>query len=341
MNTFFCSDHSKQAGEDIIGSASNHQTYILVECPQPWLGETFNSKWVSENLRTLVEEVKQAKLPIRFLLIANSVSHKADSTTLLIYHRKDGLGNGYRKLEFKLKNIEQVATVVRRWLKNGNSDEQVETKASRDILICTHGSVDMCCARYGTPFYHQAANAVANLGINNVRIWKSSHFGGHRFAPTAIDLPEGRYYGVLDADSFNSILTRTGNITCLNKVYRGWGILSSELQVLEREIMLQHGWDWFDYKVAARIIEENLDNDTIQAELTLEKPDGELYTYQASLIKYDTKKLQIKGSCKAKQEYVFPKYAVASLSSANQKLVVHENVTQAQILEDFSLRNKS
>ncbi|MBR8840385.1 MAG: sucrase ferredoxin [Stigonema ocellatum SAG 48.90 = DSM 106950] len=321
MNTFFCADHSQQAGEDIIGSASNYQTYILVECPLPWLSETFNSKWVPENLRILEKEVKQAKLPIKFLLIANNTSHKVNTTTLLIYHRKEGLDNGYQKLEFQLANIEQVATVVRKWLWNGLPNHELQTTATRDILVCTHGSHDMCCARYGNPFYHQATTTVSDLSFNHVRVWKSSHFGGHRFAPTAIDLPEGRYYGKLDSESFNSILTRTGNIKCLNLVYRGWGILSTAIQVLERELMCEIGWDWFNYKVAGRIIEPSLEKNTIQAELIVEKPDSSLYTYRASIIKYDTKNLQLKSSCHGKQETVFTKYAVTSLSLAEKKLV--------------------
>ena len=322
MNTFFCAHHSRQSGEDIVGSATNHQTYILVECPPPWLSETFNSKCVPENWRNLVKEVKQAKLPITFLLIANNISHKIDSTTLLIYHRKEGLANGYCQQEFQLANIEQVAAVVRKWLESGDRNCQVETTAKRDILVCTHGSHDMCCARYGNPFYCQATTTVSNLGLEDrVRIWKSSHFGGHRFAPTAIDLPEGRYYGALDIESFKSILTRTGDITCLNKVYRGWGILPTAIQVLERELMLRYGWDWFNYKVAGRIIEPSLDKNMIQAELTVEKPDCSLYTYLASVVKYDTKNLQIKGSCHAKQEAVFTKYTVASLSLAEKKLL--------------------
>ncbi|MHC5831708.1 MAG: sucrase ferredoxin, partial [Nostoc sp.] len=103
-------------------------------------------------------------------------------------------------------------------------------------------------------------------------------FGGHRFAPTVIDLPEGRYYGVLDQDSFKSILNRTGEIQCLNKVYRGWGILPAALQILERELILRNGWDWFNYKVAGKILEQSLDNNTILAELSFEQPSGSLYT---------------------------------------------------------------
>ena len=89
MNTFFCSDYSRQTGEEVIGSATNYETYILVECPPPWTTEAFNSKWVPNNLKILVEEVKRAKLPIRFLLIANDITHKVEQTTLLIYQKQN------------------------------------------------------------------------------------------------------------------------------------------------------------------------------------------------------------------------------------------------------------
>ncbi|MEH2424331.1 MAG: sucrase ferredoxin [Nostoc sp.] len=323
MNTFFCSDSSRQAGEDVIGSATNSQTYILVECPQPWTSEVFNSKWVPQNLRILVEKVKRAKLPIRFLLIANDLSHKVNHTTLLIYQKKEGLSNGYCKQELKLANIEQVAAVLQKWLQGISYDSEIETSVIRDILVCTHGSYDKCCARYGAPFYFYATATIADLYLDNVRIWKSSHFGGHRFAPTVIDLPEGRYYGVLDQDSFRSILTRTGDIQCLNKVYRGWGVLPAALQILERELILKNGWDWFNYKVAGKILEQSLDNNTILAELSFEQPSGSLYTYQAKLVKDETKTQQLKSSCNAKQELVVTKYAVASHWLTSSKVTTY------------------
>jgi hypothetical protein len=321
MNTFFCSDDSRQVGEDVIGSATNYQTYILVECPLPWTSEPFNSKWVPQNLRILVEEVKRAKLPIRFLLIANDVSHKVNRTTLLIYQKKEGLSNGYHQQEFKLENIEQVAAVVQKWLWGIISNSELESNASRDILVCTHGSHDKCCARYGAPFYFNVRASNADLCLDNVRIWKSSHFGGHRFAPTVIDLPEGRYYGRLDQDSFRAILTRTGDIQCLHKVYRGWGILPAALQILERELILCNGWDWFNYKVAGKILEQSLDNNTILAELSFEQPSGSFYTYQAKLVKDETKTQQLKSSCNATKELIVNKYAVSSLWITSSKVM--------------------
>ncbi|MBF2005551.1 MAG: sucrase ferredoxin [Chlorogloeopsis fritschii C42_A2020_084] len=313
MNTFFCSDNSRQLGEDIIGSVSNHKTYILIECPTPWATDAFHSKWVPENLRLLVEEIKRAKLPINFLLIANNLSHKVERKTLLIYQKQDGLSHGYQKREFHLENIEQAAAVIRKWLWDRNSNYEVEATATRDFLVCTHGSHDKCCSRYGNPFYFNATSIVDELNLDNVRIWKSSHIGGHRFAPTFIDFPAGRYYGNIDQESFKSILTRTGDIKCLQKVYRGWGILPSSIQVLERELIFRYGWDWFDYKVAGRIIEQSADKNTIRAELTFEKPDCSQYNYQARLVKDETKTVELKSSCHAKHESVYVKYAVASL----------------------------
>jgi hypothetical protein len=319
MSNFFCSDNSRNVGEDVIGSAANHQTYILVECPPPWMSDPFSSKWVPNNLKELVDEVKRAKLPIKFLLIANNVSHRVNRTTLLIYQRNPGLGSGYTKQEFSLPNIEQAAPIVRKWLWGSLPNYEVNTSITRDILVCTHGSHDKCCSRYGSPFYYNAAQTIDYLGLDNVRIWKTTHFGGHRFAPTAIDLPEGRYYGALSQDSFKAILTRSGNVECLSRVYRGWGLLPPEIQVLERELIFRYGWDWFSYKVAGRIVEQSSDATNILAELTFEKPDGSVYCHRAQLV--NAKTFELKGSCSAAHDSVFAKYAVTSLWLASQKVV--------------------
>ena len=323
MNNFFCADHSREIQEDVIGSATNHQTYILVECPTPWVSEAFNSKWVPDNLRILVADVKRAKLSIHFLLIANDETHREEQTTLLIYQQEKGLSNGYRKQEFKLPNIEQVAGVVRKWLTGVSVDDEIASNTTRDILVCTHGSHDQCCAKYGNPFYFHAQNTIFDLQLNHLRIWRSSHFGGHRFAPTAIDFPQGRYYGVLDQDTFKSILTQTGDIECLNKVYRGWGILPNPLQILERELMLHLGWDWFNYKVTGKILEKSLDNQTILGELSFEQPSGTLYTYHAKLVKDDIKTQTLKGSCDASREVVCVKYAVSNLWLVAKKVATY------------------
>ncbi len=363
MTKFFCSEFSRQADEDLIGSGTNQSTYVLVECPPPWAPEAFDSTSVPQNLRSLVEEVRQKQLSVRFLLITSAESKLKNSTKVLIFDKKKrGLLKGYQKKEFNVETIENVADVVRQYLAGetpglpSNTELENEEKSeARDILVCTHGSHDKCCARYGNPFYKEALATVSELSLSHVRIWKASHFGGHRFAPTIIDFPEGRYYGILNRESFKSILTRTGDIRCLNRVYRGWGILPIQIQAMERELILQYGWDWFNYNVAGRILEQNSDNDVITAEITFEKPDSSTYTYKADLIKDIHKTLRIKGSCNTIKESEFVKYVIQNLtlcfysepkknpnlSSGERAGKKHKDVGNAQVVKRGSLLQKS
>lgn len=306
----------------MIGSATNYQTYILIECPPPWMSKTFNSKWVPDNLRVLVENIRSSYLSIQFLLIANNESHQISHTTLLIYQQQNGLSNGYNKREFQLPNIELAAVVIRKYLSGEYVDYEVKNYYSRDILVCTHGGHDQCCAKYGNPFQFYARNIIVDLNWNHVRVWRSTHFGGHRFAPTAIDLPQGRYYGLLNQSSFRSILTLSGDIDYFNQVYRGWGILPPALQILEREFILDYGWDWFNYRVSGKVLEQSLDNNSILAELSFAPSSDYFFTYQVKLVRDSIKSQSIKSSCTSTQELLIVKYAID-----NFWLVARENLT--------------
>jgi hypothetical protein len=337
MDKFFCADASKCVQEDIIGSGSNYQAYVLIECCLPWESEAFNSQQIPQNLKDLVEEVEHSKQKIRFLLINRDRTKSTSQRKVLIYDKKNQeLFGGYEKYEFNADSIDKVAGIVKSYLAGEVPDCETENQPTRDILVCTHGSHDMCCARYGNPFYAQARALVSELELNDVRVWKSSHFGGHRFAPTAIDLPDGRYYGNLDRTSFQSILTRTGDIECLNKVYRGWGILPNPVQVLERKLIMLYGWDWFNYKVASKIIDLDPKNDAFLAEITFANADG-TYTYRANLVKDETKTIRLKGSCGAKKESEFVKYSVENLHFYSKKkelkFVISPSVSLPKLVE--------
>ncbi|NER05208.1 MAG: sucrase ferredoxin [Okeania sp. SIO3C4] len=327
MNTFFCADACRQANEDIIGSGTNHSVYVLIECPYPWEYNAFESRYLPENLEILMREVNKSKLSVRFLLITQNQNQRQNNRKILIYEKeKSSFISGYKKYEFDVDSPEKIAPVIQKYLAGDNLDINIQKNQIRDMLVCTHGSHDKCCAKYGNPFYTQATKTISELGVKNTRIWKASHFGGHRFAPTMIDFPDGRYYGLLDGESFKSILLRNGNIKLLGGVYRGWGILPTCIQALERELMFRHGWEWFEYKINFLDLDINSDRTLINTQLAVVKPDGSRYICQGRLVKDESKTIQLKGSCDAAHSYEFIKYYVSHISFTIERKITEKVV---------------
>lgn len=120
---------------------------------------------------------------------------------------------------------------------------EVRVATGRDILVCTHGTVDACCAMFGYPLYRDLRRTADSLAGH--RVWRASHFGGHRFAATLLDFPEGRYWGFLDAELGEALLRRSGSPAALRNHYRGWASYEDiHAQILEREALVREGWEW-------------------------------------------------------------------------------------------------
>src|SRR5690242_2618765 len=67
------------------------------------------------------------------------------------------------------------------------------------FCVCTHGRHDACCAERGRPVAAALAAAFPE------QTWEVSHIGGDRFAGNMLALPQGLYYGRLDAESSVSV----------------------------------------------------------------------------------------------------------------------------------------
>jgi len=305
---FFCAEASYQAGESPIGMASGSWHYVLIECPLPWPHQAAQAKSVPENLRELMNELRQTQQSVRFLFIHNKTLRLEAGSRVILLSCPQQRTQGLHKYETQVGDLSQVAPLVRNYLTYGANADLDNSSAIRDILVCTHGTHDKCCGKYGRPFYQEACEITASLP--NVRVWESSHFGGHRFAPTAIDFPEGRFYGFLNRDFFTSILQRSGDISCLNQIYRGWSILPRPVQILEKELALLHGWHWFDYKATGRLVEKTEDGSQQLVELEYETPKGELGAYHAELVVDPNQTVCLHGSCQSDQPKNFTKWAI-------------------------------
>ncbi|PSF35025.1 sucrase ferredoxin [Aphanothece hegewaldii CCALA 016] len=258
----FCSEVSKNNGEDPIGTAGTYEHWLILELKQPWSPMI----WVDDpRVKSLVDLMKKLILwrgfNIRVLAIAPDPEYSITGYARLFYYRRPSrFFSEFNKQEFLVpeSNLISLATAL---LKNNtkvlNNFEQYrqDTNHIRDILVCTHANVDVACGRFGYPIYKQLRSKYAAHSNGQLRVWRCSHFGGHQFAPTFIDLPQGHYWGHVEPEILDLIIHRTGSVSDLGRFYRGWSGLKPLEQIVEREIWIKEGWDWLKYAKSGRILE--------------------------------------------------------------------------------------
>jgi hypothetical protein len=248
----FCSTVSEQSGEDPAGSAWAVRRYMLVEMPLPW-GENFlQSRNAPDGLEEFMWEMyRELAEPWGIIGIAPDPDYSVeDRVWIFDLQQRDGLASAYHRDAYLVPAGETV-----RYLRLLSFDPQhpdvaaalqPDDQTTRDFLICTHGAVDACCATMGYPMY-KLMRAMAERATPPARVWRCTHFGGHRFAATAFEAPGGYYWGRLKADMLANLVHRRVSTRELRRNYRGWAALTDPLwQIAEAEILARAGWNWTD-----------------------------------------------------------------------------------------------
>ncbi len=108
------------------------------------------------------------------------------------------------------------------------------------ILVCTQGSHDICCGSEGAALASQISSDYRLAGFTLFRV---SHTGGHRFAPTAMTFPDGRMWAFVDVDQLSSALNRTGTAAEVAGWCRGsWEAPNARCQAAEVAALTHAGW---------------------------------------------------------------------------------------------------
>lgn len=224
---------------DPVGTAGTYDGYLAIEWPLPWPRDLAESPELAPIVTAL------AGTGIR---LQGIVAPATADRVRVVLHRRDG-GRGFRsfgRLERVVPRAEAVEAAVE-LLAAGSAtrlDDDARAGHATEVLVCTHGQRDVCCGSLGTAL---ALALEATRALGDVRVLRTSHTGGHRFAPTAIVLPEATAWAFLDADALCRIVTRTGPLDELLPRYRGCaGLTSPRVQALERTALADVGWSWFD-----------------------------------------------------------------------------------------------
>jgi hypothetical protein len=256
----YCSVVSKANGEDPIGTADTVDEWLLVEVPRPWKAEVWESKLEFQPLVEVVERLasnldRYFKTRLLALVPDKEYTHP-EYIRVLYYRRPSQQFAEYTKLEYllplsQLANLAEALLFEAPSLINFNSFLQ-PTNQIREMIVCTHTQYDLACGRFGYPLYKRLREHYATQHPN-LRVWQTNHFGGHQFAPTLIDFPTGQIWGHLETDVLDCLIYRQGDISKLRPFYRGWSGLKKFEQIVERELLMQVGWEWLKYRKAGRI----------------------------------------------------------------------------------------
>ena len=252
----YCSQVSKANGEDPIGSAPQVDYWLLVEIKPPWPMSMFEENPIISQVISMVRKLTLRRgILIRPIVIAPDPDYSTPGLVRIIYYGRPAKQfSEYEKQEYLLPEDEApqlvIALLNHLFSKKTNltrlQDYQQDTQHIREMLVCTHTQVDLACGRFGTPIYRKLRQTYGQPG-QSVRVWQSTHFGGHQFAPTLIDLPRGQLWGHLEPDVLPQLIDRSGDHHQMRRFYRGWAGCTQFEQIADREAWMQEGWDWFTY----------------------------------------------------------------------------------------------
>lgn len=269
-----CSVSSAQAGEDMIGTVWAPKAMALVEAPLPWTADPA-SYFGADLLKLRARAWKERRFELGIVALAPDRRYDSAGGRRVVWHRRSTSElAGYERMEFVVRGRD-VAPLLAGLI--GLTDDaarfmrhRAEGPASRDLVMCTHGTVDACCGKLGYPAFQQLQEIAAGT---NVRVWRGSHFGGHRFAPTVLDMPEGRYWGRLDDDAMRELVHRDGDAARMRDHYRGWaGAATPALAVVERELLARFGWRWTQFEVEGEVLSTDADSQCARVRIAYRDP---------------------------------------------------------------------
>lgn len=256
---FRCSPWTKAQGVDPIGSAARFDALLLVEVPLPWPRD------VSE----LPLLAGRSAPGVRIMAVVPEDRPRPAGTVTVVHRRRTGTnhlaGTDHQVTEAELPSL--LDDLLAAPMVDHRDRASAVGDAPSEVLVCAHGRRDACCGRWGTLLHLELSSL-----WSDVRVWRCSHTGGHRFAPTAITLPDGRAWAYAEPDLLDRVVRRTGDLVPLADHDRGNSALSPWAQVVERAALHAVGWGWLEESLTD--VEEHVDPGGSSAVVTLRWPGG-------------------------------------------------------------------
>ncbi|MFK7695558.1 sucrase ferredoxin [Paenibacillus sp. HJGM_3] len=310
-----CSLISETVHENLGGTAANVAYYVFVEAGVPWADDALESRHVPAGLKERLKQLSAKGHSCKTLIFTSDTNRSPAGTHRVLLYRKPAAPLvQFDKQEYVVP-AEQVGDLIQAYIERRSMEEfqpyEQMTGHVRDLFVCTHGSHDACCGKFGYGAYRELERYAGQSG-GELRAWRVSHIGGHRFAPTAIDLPEGRYWGRLTAGAIEAIVSRQEPAAEVLRFVRGWGAMNTAEQLVEREIFAKEGWAWTTYLRSAE--SEGLEDGSTRVHIKYRTADGSVSGAYTAVVR-ETASIEVYG-CEYEAPRAYPQYNVEAFSKS-------------------------
>lgn len=317
----YCNCLALEQGLDPVGSAGSFDDAVVIEAPLPWKYDMMQQAGAlpQQMIDLLGLWLKQyyagAGYPHRPLVVApDKIYSREGYRRVMFYTRPAGLFSRFDKVEYLVPD-DELGSLLWSFYQDPAALAHFEpyhvpnAEHIRDILVCTHGTIDAACAKFGYPLYKHMRDTYAH---ENLRVWRVSHFGGHVFAPTLMDMPTGHYWAYIENEQAAQLIHREGDVSTLRQHYRGWaGLNDSFQQTAECELWQKQGWAWFDYPKSGDIISQDDNRDDPQwAEVRLRWSAPNHSEAVAEMRVEVTHKIETPHSTRKTDPHAYPQYKV-------------------------------
>ncbi|WP_406250751.1 sucrase ferredoxin [Streptomyces cyaneofuscatus] len=184
---FFCADAARTRGDSIVGTAPHGTAWVLIEYRGGWPADGFDGLDLEPGTKALVFAAARAARA-RVLLVRRHGRHVPQGPPRWAVLCYDATG-AHRQHWGTWERDEDLAQIVQALGTPG------EPGGRPVVLVCAHGLHDACCAVRGRPVARALSERRPEL------VWECTHVGGDRFAANVVVVPDGVYYGNLDAGS--------------------------------------------------------------------------------------------------------------------------------------------
>ncbi|MEV4878783.1 sucrase ferredoxin [Streptomyces cyaneofuscatus] len=192
---FFCADAARTRGDSIVGTAPHGSAWVLIEYRGGWPVNGFDGLDLEAGTRALVfAAARAARARVLLMRRHGRRSPEGPPCWAVLRYGRTGAHRQHWGTWGRDEDLAQIAQAL------GTPGEQAlgtpgEPGGRPVVLVCAHGLHDACCAVRGRPVARALSERRPDL------VWECTHVGGDRFAANVVVVPDGVYYGNLDAGS--------------------------------------------------------------------------------------------------------------------------------------------